>query len=104
MKITYQNRIARCSTHVMHYYLANQVLIYVLLCVPGHPYFCVRGLVQSPCGKINVILTLEGEGVLICDVIVQPHCILWHQCISSNHMHARTCYSMQLWESVVSGL
>ena len=24
---------------------------------------CIRGLVQSPCGKINVIMTLGGEGL-----------------------------------------
>ena len=29
----------------------------------------VRGLVQSPCGKINVIMTLGGEGVLVHDVM-----------------------------------
>ena len=28
-----------------------------------------RGLVQSPCGKINVIMTLGGEGVLVHDVM-----------------------------------
>ena len=33
----------------------------------------LRGLVQSPCGKINVIMTLGGEGVLAHDVI-QLHC------------------------------
>ena len=38
------------------------------------------GLVQSPCGKIDVIMTLGGEGVSVHDVIVKPHCILWHQC------------------------
>ena len=40
------------------------------------PYVCmlidsllgVRGLVQSPCGKINVIMTLGGERVLVHDV------------------------------------
>ena len=29
----------------------------------------VRGLVQSPCGKISVIMTLGGEGVLVHDVM-----------------------------------
>ena len=33
----------------------------------------VRGLVQSPCGKISVIMTLGGEGVLVHDVR-QLHC------------------------------
>ena len=28
-----------------------------------------RGLVQSPCGKISVIMTLGGEGVLVHDVM-----------------------------------
>ena len=32
------------------------------------PLVHVRGLVQSPCGKINVIMTLGGEGVLVHDV------------------------------------
>ena len=27
-------------------------------------YLCVRGLVQSPCGKINIIMTLGGGGGL----------------------------------------
>ena len=30
----------------------------------------LRGLVQSPCGKINVIMTLGGEGVLVYNCIV----------------------------------
>ena len=29
----------------------------------------LRGLVQSPCGKINVIMTLGEEGVLVHDVL-----------------------------------
>ena len=33
----------------------------------------LRGLVQSPCGKISVIMTLGGEGVLVHDVM-QLHC------------------------------
>ena len=32
-----------------------------------------RGLVQSPCGKINVIMMLGGEGILVHDVL-QLHC------------------------------
>ena len=30
---------------------------------------CLGGLVQSPCGKINVLMTLGGEGVLVHDVL-----------------------------------
>ena len=33
----------------------------------------LRGLVQSPCGKSNIIMTLGGEGVLVHDVL-QLHC------------------------------
>ena len=36
-------------------------------------YDDIRGLVQSPCGKISVIMTLGGEGVLVHDVM-QLHC------------------------------
>ena len=46
----------------------------------------IRGLVQSPCGKINVIMTLGGEGVLVHDVL-QLHCqqilalvVIMHSC------------------------
>ena len=34
---------------------------------------CFRGLVQSPCGIINVIMTLGGKGVLVHEVL-QLHC------------------------------
>ena len=46
----------------------------------------LRGLVLSPCGKINVIMTLGGEGVLVHDVL-QLHCqqilasvVIMHSC------------------------
>ena len=46
----------------------------------------LRGLVQSPGGKINVIMTLGGEGVLVHDVL-QLHCqqtlasvVIMHSC------------------------
>ena len=35
--------------------------------------FNVRGLIQSPCGKINDTMTLGGEGVSDHDVL-QLHC------------------------------
>ena len=44
----------------------------------------LRGLVQSPCGKISIIMTLGREGVLVCDVL-QLHCqqtlvVIIHSC------------------------
>ena len=45
----------------------------------------IRGLVQSPCGKISVIMTFGGgEGVLVRDVL-QLHCqqilvVIIHSC------------------------
>ena len=46
----------------------------------------VRGLVQSPCGEINVIMTLGGRDSLVHDVL-QLHCqqilalvMLMHSC------------------------
>ena len=55
------------------------VVVYIVL-APQHyikfKIYCdtiiIKGLVQSPCGKINVIMTLGG-GVLVHDVL-QLHC------------------------------
>ena len=41
----------------------------------------IRGLVQSPCGKISVIMTLGGEGVLAHDVMVN-HTVYYAECMS----------------------
>ena len=50
----------------------------------GTKLIYIRGLVQSPCGKISVIMTLGGEGVLVRDVL-QLYCqqilvVIIHSC------------------------
>ena len=52
--------------------MAQFCLIQSRMMMNEQPYtsmcMSLRGLVQSPCGKINVIMTLGGEGVLVHDV------------------------------------